>query len=261
MTKLFISQPMRGRRMADIVRERKTLVADAAVALQEDEIAVLDTLFDDTDATPLALLARALGKLAEADAVIFAPGLGNGARVPHGAPGGGRIRDQDRGGVEKMEEQNMFLWIKAAVTALCAAFSAAFGWLGWLVLAWAVCMVIDWISGSAAAASKGEWSSAVARAGIWHKAGMVVVVIVAAMADGVLGVAVENLPVLGIQYTVLILPVVLVWYIFTELGSIAENAAAMGAPVPEGLIKLLAAGKRAAEKCVPDTDTDEKNCE
>ena len=33
MTKLFISQPMRGRRMADIVRERKTLVADAAVAL------------------------------------------------------------------------------------------------------------------------------------------------------------------------------------------------------------------------------------
>ena len=74
MTKLFISQPMRGRRMADIVRERKTLVADAAVALQEDEIAVLDTLFDDTDATPLALLARALGKLAEADAVIFAPG-------------------------------------------------------------------------------------------------------------------------------------------------------------------------------------------
>ena len=29
-----------------------------------------------------------------------------------------------------------------------------------------------------------------------------------------------------------VLPVVLVWYIFTELGSIAENAAAMGAPVP-----------------------------
>ena len=85
MTKLFISQPMRGRRMADIVRERKTLVADAAVALQEDEIAVLDTLFDDTDATPLALLARALGKLAEADAVIFAPGweTARGCRMEH----------------------------------------------------------------------------------------------------------------------------------------------------------------------------------
>ena len=160
-----------------------------------------------------------------------------------------------------MEKRNLFVSGKAVLAAVCGAFTAAFGWLGWLVVAWAACMALDWVSGSAAAASRGAWSSAAARAGIWHKAGMVVVVIVAAMADGVLGVAVENLPVLGIQYTVLILPVVLVWYIFTELGSIAENAAAMGAPVPEGLIKLLAAGKRAAEKCVPDTDTDEKNCE
>ena len=160
-----------------------------------------------------------------------------------------------------MEKRNLFVSGKAVVAAVCGAFTAAFGWLGWLVVAWAACMALDWVSGSAAAASRGAWSSAAARAGIWHKAGMVVVVIVAAMADGVLGVAVENLPVLGIQYTVLILPVVLVWYIFTELGSIAENAAAMGAPVPEGLIKLLAAGKRAAEKCVTDTDTDEKKCE
>ena len=29
-----------------------------------------------------------------------------------------------------MEEQNMFLWIKAAVTALCAAFSAVFSYTG-----------------------------------------------------------------------------------------------------------------------------------
>ena len=147
-----------------------------------------------------------------------------------------------------MEEQNMFLWIKAAVTALCAAFSAAFGWLGWLVLAWAVCMVIDWISGSAAAASKGEWSSAVARAGIWHKAGMVVVVLVCALTDAVLAVAVANLPGLGFEVNGVVLPVVLVWYIFTELGSIAENAAAMGAPVPGWLVRILAQGKEGAKK-------------
>ena len=147
-----------------------------------------------------------------------------------------------------MEEQNMFLWIKAAVTALCAAFSAAFGWLGWLVLAWAVCMVIDWISGSAAAASKGEWSSAVARAGIWHKAGMVVVVLVCALTDAVLAVAVANLPGLGLEVNGVVLPVVLVWYIFTELGSIAENAAAMGAPVPGWRVRILAQGKEGAKK-------------
>ena len=45
-----------------------------------------------------------------------------------------------------------------------------------------------------------------------------------------------------------VLPVVLVWYIFTELGSIAENAAAMGAPVPGWLVRILAQGKEGAEK-------------
>ena len=76
---------------------------------------------------------------------------------------------------------NTFLAAKAAIAAVCGAFTAAFGWLGWLVVAWAVCMVLDWLSGSAAAARRGEWSSAVARAGIWHKAGMLVVVVVAAL--------------------------------------------------------------------------------
>lgn len=142
-----------------------------------------------------------------------------------------------------MDKKNIFVYAKAAVAAVCGAFTAAFGWLGWLVVAWVGCMVLDWLSGSAAAASKGEWSSAAARAGIWHKAGMLVVVIVAAVADAVLGVAVAQVPVFaGFSAGVdgVVLPVVLVWYIFTELGSIAENGAAMGAPVPEWLLKILA---------------------
>lgn len=151
-------------------------------------------------------------------------------------------------GKDMENSNNTFLAAKAAIAAVCGAFTAAFGWLGWLVMAWAVCMVLDWLSGSAAAASRGEWSSAVARAGIWHKAGMLVVVVVAALTDAVLSIAVANLPGLGLTYSSLILPVVLVWYIFTELGSIAENAAEMGANVPEWLLKLLAAGKSAADK-------------
>ena len=147
-----------------------------------------------------------------------------------------------------MEKKNGFLYAKAAVAALCGAFTAAFGWLGWLVLAWVVCMALDWLSGSAAAASKGEWSSAVARAGIWHKAGMVVVVCVAALTDLVLRVAMQNLPVLCLEVDGVVLPVVLVWYIFTELGSIAENGAAMGAPVPGWLLSLLAEGKEKVSK-------------
>ena len=94
----------------------------------------------------------------------------------------------------------------------------------------------------------GAVSSAAARAGIWHKAGMLVVVLVSALTDAVLGMAAANLPGLELPFDGVVLPVVLVWYIFTELGSIAENAAAMGAPVPGCLVKILAEGKGKVEK-------------
>ena len=77
---------------------------------------------------------------------------------------------------------------------------------------------------------------------------MVVVVLVCALTDAVLAVAVANLPGLSLEVNGVVLPVVLVWYIFTELGSIAENAATMGAPVPGWLIRILAQGKEGAEK-------------
>ena len=151
---------------------------------------------------------------------------------------------------------NIFLAIKTAIVALCGGFTAAFGWLGWVIVAWVACMVIDWISGSAAAAACGEWSSAAARAGIWHKAGMILVVIVAALADCVLAMVVNHLPGIPVDYSTLVLPMVLAWYIFTELGSIAENATDMGAPVPAWLTKLLAAGKTAVEKAADDAPDD-----
>ena len=144
-------------------------------------------------------------------------------------------------------DNNIFLVVKAAIVGIFGAFGAAFGWLGWLVLAWIGCMVVDYISGSSAAMKAGQWSSAKARGGIWHKAGMIVVVVVAARADAVLGMVVSKMPGLPIDYTVLLLPMVLVWYILTELGSILENAAAMGAPVPEFLIRILANAKDTVE--------------
>ena len=153
-----------------------------------------------------------------------------------------------------MENDNIFLAVKAAIVGIFGAFGAAFGWLGWLVLAWIGCMVVDYISGSSAAMKAGQWSSAQARAGIWHKAGMIVVVIVAAVADNVLSLVVASIPGISIEYTVLLLPMVLVWYILTELGSILENAAAMGAPVPEFLIRILATAKEKVEVATEDTE-------
>ena len=151
-----------------------------------------------------------------------------------------------------MDNSNIFLALKAAIVGVFGAFGAAFGWLGWLVLAWVVCMAVDYVSGSSAAMKAGQWSSAKARSGIWHKAGMIVVVIVAALADAVLGMVAAEVPGLPIDYTVLLLPVVLVWYILTELGSILENAAAMGAPVPEFLIRILASAKDTVEDAAGD---------
>lgn len=84
-TKLYISQPMRGKCMTDIMAERKQLVAEAAVELRTDDILVIDTLFVNHDKPPLEMLGRSIEKMAEADAVIFAPGWkdARGCRVEH----------------------------------------------------------------------------------------------------------------------------------------------------------------------------------
>ena len=138
-----------------------------------------------------------------------------------------------------MEHVNAF---KAAVAAFCGALTALWGWFGWVVVAWVVCMVIDYAAGSAAALRAGEWSSKSARDGIWHKLGSVVAVMVAAILDTVIGHLLANLP--GVElpftYTVLLCPVVLVWYILTEMGSIVENVGEMGAKVPAFLKNIIA---------------------
>ena len=79
---------------------------------------------------------------------------------------------------------------------------------------------------------------------------MVVVVAVAAGTDWLLSLVLANLPLaeLPVQYAGLVCPVVLVWYIVTELGSMVENAVVMDAPVPQWLVKLLALSKSAVDR-------------
>ena len=145
-----------------------------------------------------------------------------------------------------MEHINSF---KAAVAAVCAALTALWGWFGWLVVAWIVCMIIDYATGSAAALRAGEWSSKTARDGIWHKLGSVVAVIVAAVLDMVIGRLLAHVP--GVElpftYTVLLCPLVVIWYILTEAGSIIENIGALGAPVPGWLRKMIVALEQKVE--------------
>lgn len=145
---------------------------------------------------------------------------------------------------------------KAAVAAAVAVLTALWGWFGWLVVLFVGCMAVDYLTGSAAAMRRGEWSSASARDGIWHKCGSIIVVMVAGAADLLIGTMLGHLPgvVLPFEYTVLLCPLVTVWYTLTELGSIVENAVALGAPVPAWLTKMLDAAKDAVDKLGEDDD-------
>lgn len=149
--------------------------------------------------------------------------------------------------------------IKLAVVGVVGFLTGLWGWLGWLVVGWVLCMVLDYITGSAAARKAGEWSSAKARDGIWHKLGMIVVVLVAGATDILIWTVLENLPVVSLPfaYSGLICPVVLVWYIVTELGSMAENAVEMGAPCPEWLRRGLAVSRDMVDKVGADIVEDD----
>lgn len=138
--------------------------------------------------------------------------------------------------------------IKATVVAGCTAIGALLGWKGIMALVWVLMMALDYGSGTAAACKGGDWSSAKARAGLWHKGGMILVVVVAAIADGVMVVICGNIPIIGMEWPGLIFPMVLAWYILTEMGSILENAIKLGANVPGWLIKILKASLKAVDK-------------
>lgn len=137
--------------------------------------------------------------------------------------------------------------VKAGLAAFFSALSALLGWQGILAVVWVAAMMLDYISGTMAACKSGEWSSSVAREGIWHKSGMIIVVVVAAIADGIMAMICARIP-LGISWPTLILPLVLAWYILTESGSVLENAVKLGAAVPEWLTNLLKIGLDAVNK-------------
>ena len=157
-----------------------------------------------------------------------------------------------------MTEQTA-LAMKAGITTVLAGLSALWGWFGWLVVAWIGCMTIDYLTGYAAAMKNGEWSSCVAREGLWHKGGCIVVVLVAGILDAVVGYLLEHIPAIALpfHYTVFLTTLVVTWYILMELGSIIENVGKMGAPIPAFLQKAIAVLESsvdaAGEQMIPDS--------
>lgn len=142
--------------------------------------------------------------------------------------------------------ENLFS-VKTAIAAFFTALGAFLGWKGIMLMTWVVVMFLDYISGTMAACKKGDWSSAIAREGLWHKGAMILVVAVSAIADVIMVIIAEYVPI-GIQWPGILMPMVLAWYIITELGSILENAVKMGANVPGWLVNLLKASVKVMEE-------------
>lgn len=138
--------------------------------------------------------------------------------------------------------------LKVWFSTVLGILTGFWGWFGWLLVLWIVCMIADYITGTLAAVKAGEWSSKVAREGIWHKLGMVFTVVLTALADLLLQIVLEHMPIINIPFAGVLCPVLLVWYVVTEIGSSAENAVAMGAPVPAFIKQALKKAKDLAEK-------------
>ena len=100
---------------------------------------------------------------------------------------------------------------------------------------------------TAAAVRAGDWSSTRAREGLWHKAGMILAVVVSVLGDLLLGVLLRACGLAAPFRGVLLAPLVTAWYCLTELGSVVENAGKLGAPVPGWLRKLLRRGVEAVD--------------
>lgn len=145
--------------------------------------------------------------------------------------------------------------IKAAFVAIIAFVTTLIGWKGIAVLTWLCCILLDYIAGSLAARKENNWSSAIAREGLWHKVGEIFAVLVAALCDIALGVIINGMNIqLGFEINSFITPVVLVWYILTELGSIIENCGKLGAPIPKWFKQYVDRAKNTIDTQKGDTE-------
>lgn len=147
--------------------------------------------------------------------------------------------------------------IRAVLSTLFGAATILIGWTGWLFILWCAVMFIDWRLGVMRAKIHNEYSSDIARAGRWHKLSSFYVVLVAGCLDLLIQVGAEMK--LGIDLPwrgVILLPIVLIWYILSEAGSIIENAAGCGANVPSWLRKGIKEAQKKTDELFDDSPLD-----
>ena len=140
-------------------------------------------------------------------------------------------------------------YLKGGLAVTIAAFATYFQQLLAPVVMLLVVMVLDYVSGVAAAFVNKELCSRTGVIGIIKKVCYLLIVAVGIMVDYVIFLAGEQM---GTDLTgyYLIALVIIVWLIINECISILENAAHMGLPVPSFVAKILERLKTEAEKKV-----------
>lgn len=153
-------------------------------------------------------------------------------------------------------------FLKAVITAICSALSAALGILYVPVLLMIGCNVMDYITGLMAASHRadGTISSYKSMRGITKKIAMWLLVIVGAMVDCLIKYAATTM---GYQlpFTFLVACIVAVWIVCNELISILENLIDIGIAIPAFMIPLVKNIKSYTEAKVNLPENDDKEAE
>ena len=148
------------------------------------------------------------------------------------------------------------------VSTLREIFAPIMSWFLWVLIAYFVAIVTDYLTGTIAAYLNGEWVSSKARKGLIKKCLMLAVLMIPLLLDVLIGLAADKVITLPWTFRGLFLPLATVWYMITELGSIIENLDKLGVPIPAFLKRAISAIHKSVDKAgediVPESVEDDK---
>lgn len=150
--------------------------------------------------------------------------------------------------------------VKVFLAAGCAAVFSYAKDIFWPVIILVGVMVIDYITGVAAAWVNHELDSRAGLVGIVKKLSYLALVVVGCSIDYLVSLLGSQLG--GAEISIRAIGLVVVcWLIINELISILENVARQGGPVPPFLVPLLSHLKRGAEAQIPGDKWTESDTE
>ena len=155
----------------------------------------------------------------------------------------------------KMDKLQIYT-AQLGLSTVAAAIASKCGLLGWMLVAVAAAMIIDFLAGMAASAKEAVehpdderygWNSKKGMIGIFKKFGYILVITASIILDFLIyklsGVLSVTLPM-----TMFLSTLVTAWFILNECLSITENAGRMGVKVPTFLTKVIAVLKGTVEE-------------